>query len=55
VSPMKRIFIKKKNPTAGVWHHLFEPVNTGGLPIRALGDLGTPKGKAHTPRVRRTP
>src|SRR5437899_2565870 len=32
---------KEENPTAGVWHHLFEPVYTGGHPIRALGDLGT--------------
>src|SRR5438094_91285 len=30
--------------------HLFEPVYTGGHPIHALGDLGTPRGKAHTRR-----
>ena len=34
---------ERRNPTAGVWHHLFEPVHTDGLPIRALGDLGTRK------------
>ena len=41
---------RKKNPATGVWDTLFEPVYTGGRPSRALGDLGTPKGEAHTPR-----
>ena len=33
-----------------MWLTLFEPVYTGGRPSRALGDLRTPKGEAHTPR-----
>src|SRR5438270_8999394 len=37
-------------PREACGDHLFEPVYTGGHPIHALGDLGTPKGKAHTRR-----
>ena len=39
------------DPREACGAHLFEPVYTGGHPIRTLGDLGTPRrGKAHTRR-----
>ena len=44
IADKENIHLEKKNPTVGVWHHLFEPVYTGGHPIHALGDLGTREG-----------
>ena len=50
VADKKNFHGEKRKPRNRRVAHLFEPVYTGGRPIRALGDLGTPKGKARTPR-----